>query len=814
MRKDIYNTAVNTLYKVREEELILGLSGRTGSGCSTVASILKESFDQINLKYSPEIEESNIKPVVKKLNEEKIKFDTVIRYMEDRWKKFTVIEGAAVILSFILEKDLDLFIDYIRNLCSYDNKSGLSIANVDEMLTKLKNFSIWFDRAKGLMKIEAIDDCKEEETIDTLYEYYINELPDYLSNIRRLLSQYYCKEVFTNNIKKYTTVEKDLYSTLWQRIGNNIRSSGDPYSNDFEQEKYLTFAKRIDGIITLIKKWNKNHKLSHVRICIDAIRNFYESSYLKTKHRRYYLIAISTDELSRVERLDMTRSAKNALDKIEYSSIKTEQQFYHQDLGNCFEKADIHLYNKNDSKNNYIFTKWQLFRYIALMIHPGLITPTHIERCMQLAYVTKLNSGCLSRQVGAVVTGSDYSVKSVGWNDVPYGQISCNLRGLDDYCSGSNNKCYSKYETEDAGFKKCLKRLENTVYENRNLLGGRVYSYCFKDIYNGMTNTNNQIHTRALHAEENAFLQIAKYGGQGLKGGILFSTASPCELCSKKAYQLGIKRIYYIDPYPGISNQHILSFGKSKSIPETKQYYGAIGEAYIELYKQVMPPKDELELITGVNAKKAAKELAFGEEEDDIILNFRYELADVYCKFDSRSGIEIQRYYVIKVEKNTPGIINKKFKWTGSEYIETIANYVTDDQGNDILDYVEDIQDENSPYKYRIHLKRDLLKGDEIKANVVTRVLDSGETMKPFFAHVVRNPTDKLIMRIAYPKRLIRPDSIVNNRYVSENMTIKYNNPKLENDFIITEEENLVKYTVEIDNPILLYTYSIEWKFS
>lgn len=118
MRKDIYNTAVNTLYKVREEELILGLSGRTGSGCSTVASILKKSFDQINLKYSPEIDESNIKPVVKKLNEEKIKFDTVIRYMEDRWKKFTVIEGAAVILSFMLEKDLDLFIDYIRNLCS------------------------------------------------------------------------------------------------------------------------------------------------------------------------------------------------------------------------------------------------------------------------------------------------------------------------------------------------------------------------------------------------------------------------------------------------------------------------------------------------------------------------------------------------------------------------------------------------------------------------------------------------------------------------------------------------------------------------
>ena len=82
--------------------------------------------------------------------------------------------------------------------------------------------------------------------------------------------------------------------------------------------------------------------------------------------------------------------------------------------------------------------------------------------------------------------------------------------------------------------------------------------YCFKDIYNGITGKPNQVHTRALHAEENAFLQIAKYGGAKIQGGKLFTTASPCELCSKKAYQLGIKEIYYIDPYPGIKSNHCI----------------------------------------------------------------------------------------------------------------------------------------------------------------------------------------------------------------------------------------------------------------
>lgn len=63
---------------------------------------------------------------------------------------------------------------------------------------------------------------------------------------------------------------------------------------------------------------------------------------------------------------------------------------------------------------------------------------------------------------------------------------------------------------------------------------GRNVSYCFKSEFNKMTGKSNQVHTRSLHAEENAFLQITKYGGRGIKDGSLFTTASPCELCAKK----------------------------------------------------------------------------------------------------------------------------------------------------------------------------------------------------------------------------------------------------------------------------------------
>ena len=89
-------------------------------------------------------------------------------------------------------------------------------------------------------------------------------------------------------------------------------------------------------------------------------------------------------------------------------------------------------------------------QYVSLILHPGLITPSQLERCMQLAYNTKFNSGCLSRQVGAVVTRADFSIQSVGWNDVPKGQVSCLLRDTEEYCQNKDDESFSK------GRKRCL----------------------------------------------------------------------------------------------------------------------------------------------------------------------------------------------------------------------------------------------------------------------------------------------------------------------------------------------------------------------
>ena len=159
---------------------------------------------------------------------------------------------------------------------------------------------------------------------------------------------------------------------------------------------------------------------------------------------------------------------------------------------------------------------------------------------------------------------------------------------------------FSEYEMRNKDFRGKINKLWNRYKPHSGDINGMNLSYCFKDVYNSIKGEDNQVHKRSLHAEENAFLQIVKYGGNSIRGGYLFTTASPCVLCAKKAYQLGIKKVFYIDLYPDITLSHIFESGLDEMRPHTEMFKGAIGRAYINLYNPIIPLKDEIEAITGV----------------------------------------------------------------------------------------------------------------------------------------------------------------------------------------------------------------------
>ena len=435
--------------------------------------------------------------------------------------------------------------------------------------------------------------------------------------------------------------QKDYYSSclMYHKMATQIRTSGEMLGEAVKVAKEpRDDYKNLYVIVRLINLIIKGLPAeADRRIVIDSIRNSSEALYLRERYHGFYLVCVN-NEFFRANISDKVKSVLSekyneerdneyidaSVDRItDLAGIERDKKDFDMgkltspDTERVVELAEIHLVSdygkvkheeeeKNPAHFSSLYEQWM--KFAALMLHPGLITPSAEERCMMIAYTAKLNSGCLSRQVGAAITNKDNSVRSIGWNEVPHGQVSCALREL-PHLHDKEDKChkcvFSEFERSVTEQYKDSKKTFSTheiesfadAKELRDGFGGLPYSYCFRDLHNGFSGEKNQVFTRSLHAEENAILQMAKYGGEGLKDGIIYVTASPCELCSKKLYQIGVRRIVFIDPYPGIARQQIIHAGFKQ--PALKMFEGAFGITYFKLYQPFLAYKDELAIRTG-----------------------------------------------------------------------------------------------------------------------------------------------------------------------------------------------------------------------
>ncbi|MBD8215313.1 anti-phage dCTP deaminase [Erwinia persicina] len=568
---------ISELFLENNQFILVGLTGRTGSGCTTTANILESK----SIAF-PEL--SGLSGFYKGLD--KRRYSIVKKFAEEHWGNFYSIKVSDLISIYLL------LLPAVK-LTSFIYSCGENIAKKScESLVRKGVLS------KSFLKENYSDVIKQ--LLDHHSEIDFSD-PKITRSFIRILQ---LVRKFTRDLKaELNQLESGLYVSVYQSAGKSIRRIGkvdaEYESKDFIPSSVFHLPETINRVIKSIRKV-KNER---AYVVIDAIRNPYEAKFFKDRYAAFHLVSINAPDEHRTRYLQkLHKFSPEQIKKIDdEESGKGDSEYKHltnPNVKKCIEISDIHLFNpKNEYDNNNVL-KAQIAWYIALMQHPGLISPTSMERVMQVAYTVKLNSGCISRQVGAVVTDSDNSIKSVGWNDVAQGQVPCAMRSIDGLINDFHSETYSHYERNNEKFREKAREFYDIfkpVIQQSSSFKGRNISYCFKDIHNSIDNKSNQVHTRALHAEENAFLQLAKYGGIGIVGGKLYTTASPCELCAKKAYQLGISEVVFIDPYPGITQDHIINIGTMP--PKLIQFRGAIGKAYHRLYEQIIPIKDELDYM-------------------------------------------------------------------------------------------------------------------------------------------------------------------------------------------------------------------------
>jgi len=125
--------------------------------------------------------------------------------------------------------------------------------------------------------------------------------------------------------------------------------------------------------------------------------------------------------------------------------------------------------------------------------------PSWDEYFLNIAKTVALRSNCIKRKVAAIII-KDKRIISTGYNGTPRGVKNCNEGG----CPRCNDLASS----------------------------GTNLSECL-----------------CSHAEENAIVQSA-YHGVGINGSTIYTTFSPCLMCTKMIINSGIQEVVYQTAYP------------------------------------------------------------------------------------------------------------------------------------------------------------------------------------------------------------------------------------------------------------------------
>lgn len=321
-----------------------------------------------------------------------------------------------------------------------------------------------------------------------------------------------------------------------EHIRNNLQEFG----NEMRQENGNDyFAKKVFSIIDQsdCDKW-----------VVDSIRNTHEVEFFKKNSGQFYLISIWASKDTRWERVNSKYNGNLTNFNMDDARDSNEKKENGQQISLCYQMADVVILNNNplfeggEDHNNF---KKIIKKYIDLFESKRSFEPSEDETLMTMAYTNSWRSSCTQRKVGSLIKDDYGNVFSSGYNEVPSSERSCKK---------VYGKCYRKFLRE-----KFDSQIDGIILDDDN--NQRVKKLFRKDF-------KILDYCRALHAEENAIINIARMGVSfPMERATLYTTTYPCNLCANKIAQVGIKKIVYFEPYPMEEAKVILESHGVEQVP-------------------------------------------------------------------------------------------------------------------------------------------------------------------------------------------------------------------------------------------------------
>jgi dCMP deaminase len=211
----------------------------------------------------------------------------------------------------------------------------------------------------------------------------------------------------------------------------------------------------------------------------------------------FYLLTVMAPVQARFERIRARAREHDPNTLAEFNRVEQAEEESadpnKQQLKATRQLADIQLENAGTLDEFH-----QKLRQLLRDLSQKLKRPSWDEYFMNIARQAALRSNCVKRKVAAVIV-RDKRIISTGYNGTPRGTKNCNAGG----CPRCNS-----FGESGKGLDECL----------------------------------------CSHAEENAITQAA-FHGVSIRGGTIYSTFSPCLICTKLIINSGIMEVVFANRY-------------------------------------------------------------------------------------------------------------------------------------------------------------------------------------------------------------------------------------------------------------------------
>lgn len=356
-----------------------------------------------------------------------------------------------------------------------------------------------------------------------------------------------------------------------------LQDLGDALRDKLSNDALATQAIKLISTSRQIKMNESGDKIPPRAVYIvDQLKHPAEVELFRLTYRNaFFLVGVMSPQNARLEYLQTeglsSLDAQKLIERDRKDNLKHGQQ-----LEKTIYNSDFFV--KHSLKSSGNITK-PCKRFVGLVHGENGITPTRDESGMYAAYSASLKSACLSRQVGAAIANSLGDVISVGWNDVPagggglYNEDSEN----DQRCVVHGKKCYND-DTKQRLAKSIVAILTQAKTrkkdENKNKQNEQLIFVASKDTDHSTipieknssltpaeaSKLANEIleitalgsiieYSRAIHAEMEAILNIARGGKSSTLAATMYTTTYPCHNCARHIIAAGISRVVYIEPY-------------------------------------------------------------------------------------------------------------------------------------------------------------------------------------------------------------------------------------------------------------------------